>query len=69
MSEEVSKRKYYYRDVNLTKEAEIVLNEIKNMLVMPYSNSEIVRASLVLMYKVLKKYKYKYITEVLSHEV
>ena len=68
MSEE-GKRKYYYRDVNLTKEAEIVLNEIKNMLVMPYSNSEIVRASLVLMYKVLKKYKYKYITEVLSHEV
>jgi hypothetical protein len=65
----VEVKKYRYKDVNLTKEAEVVLNEIKKMLAMDYSNSEVVQTALVLMYKVLKKYKYKYVTDVLSHEV
>jgi len=62
-------KKYRYKEVNLTKEAEVLLNEIKNMLGLNYSNTEIVEASLTLMYKVLRKYKYKYLSDVVSHEV
>jgi hypothetical protein len=62
-------RKYRYKEVNLTKEAEVLLNEIKSMLGLNYTNTDIVEASLTLMYKVLKKYKYKYLSDVVSHEV
>ena len=68
MSEEVTKKKYHCRDVNLTKEAEIVLNEIKKMLKIMYTNSEVVEHALVVLYKLIKKYKYEYLSECVSHE-
>lgn len=68
MSEEVNKKKYYYKDVNLTREAEIVINEIKKMLEVKYTNSEVVEHALVVLYKLIKKYKYRYLSECVSHE-
>jgi hypothetical protein len=62
-------KKYRYKEVNLTREAEVLLYEIKSMLELNYTNTDIVEASLTLMYKVLKKYKYKYLSDVVSHEV
>ena len=65
----MSTRRYHYRDVNLTKEAEVILNEIKQNLAMKYSNTEVVEVALIIMYKLIKKYKYRYLKDVLSHEV
>jgi hypothetical protein len=59
--------KYPYKRVNLTKDAEKLLNDVEALLGRQYSRPEIVEAALMLLYHVLRKRGYKSVAELLQH--
>ncbi|MCC6014725.1 MAG: hypothetical protein LM564_03360 [Desulfurococcaceae archaeon] len=60
-------KRYVYRKVNLTKNAEKVLSDIEALLGPQYSRPELVEVALLVLYHILRKRGYRTLAEVLQH--